>query len=79
MGCPELFFDPSRYRIDDIFGEKEFGKSMPSTAWSAICASDIDVRKELCRNIVLSGGSTMYEDLPDRFKSEIVAKAPTGA
>jgi len=37
------------------------------------------VRKELLKNIILSGGSTMYEGMPDRLKEEINQKAPTGA
>jgi actin-related protein len=71
MGCPELLFDPAK------FGNTE--KSMPGLAWSSISASDIDVRKELCKNVIMSGGSTMYEGIPDRLKSELVAKAPSGA
>lgn len=71
MGCPELLFNPSKW------GNSE--KSMPGLAWASITASDIDVRKELCKNVIMSGGSTMYEGIPDRLKSELVAKAPSGA
>jgi actin-related protein len=71
MGCPELLFNPAKY------GNNE--KSMPGLAWASISASDIDVRKELCKNVIMSGGSTMYEGIPDRLKSELVAKAPSGA
>ena len=71
MGCPELLFDPARY------GNTE--KSMPGLAWSSISASDIDVRKELCKNVIMSGNSTMYEGIPDRLKSELVAKTPSSA
>merc|ERR1719163_901580 len=71
MGCPELLFNPAKY------GSSE--KSMPALAWASITASDIDVRKELCKNVIMSGGSTMYEGIPDRLKSELVAKAPSGA
>jgi actin len=42
-------------------------------------ASDIDTRSELCKNIILSGGSTMYEGIADRIKSEISALAPDGS
>jgi actin-related protein len=71
MGCPELLFNPSKY------GNNE--KSMPALAWASISASDIDVRKELCKNVIMSGGSTMYEGIPDRLKQELVNKAPSGA
>ena len=37
---------------------------------------DIDVRRELYGNIVLSGGSTKYKGLPERLDKEITALAP---
>jgi len=52
---------------------------MPDLAWASVQAADIDVRKELCKNIIMSGGSTMYEGIADRLKSELVARAPSGA
>lgn len=52
---------------------------MPDLAWASVTASDIDVRKELCKNIIMSGGSTMYEGIADRLKKELVARAPSGA
>jgi len=39
----------------------------------------VDVRKDLCKNIIMSGGSTMYDGIADRLKQEIIAKAPSGA
>ena len=42
-------------------------------------SSDIDIRRDLCKNLILSGGSTMYQGLPDRLKDEIVALAPAGS
>lgn len=41
--------------------------------------SDIDVRKDLCKNIIMSGGSTMYDGIADRLKSELTQRAPSGA
>jgi actin len=37
---------------------------------------DMDVRKDLYSNIVLSGGNTMFEGLPERLENEIRALAP---
>ena len=37
---------------------------------------DIDVRKDLYANIVLSGGTTMYAGIADRMSKEITALAP---
>lgn len=34
-------------------------------------AADIDMRNELYKHIVLSGGSTMYPGLPSRLEREI--------
>merc|ERR1712192_349496 len=54
-------------------------KSLHALTWQSVQASDIDVRKELCKNLILSGGTTMYQGLPDRLKDEIVGLAPAGA
>jgi len=71
MSAPELLFQPS------LNGKT--CKSAPELAWASVQASDVDLRKDLCKNVILSGGTTMYEGLPDRLKEEIVKKAPQGA
>jgi len=38
---------------------------------------DVDIRKDLYANIVLSGGSTMFDGLSDRVTKEVVALAPS--
>jgi actin len=38
---------------------------------------DVDVRKDLYSNIVLSGGSTMYNGIAERLNKEVVALAPS--
>jgi actin-related protein len=38
---------------------------------------DIDVRKDLYANIVMSGGTTMYEGIAERLNKEVVALAPS--
>merc|ERR1711881_348482 len=68
---PELLFDPQQNGMNC--------KSMPDLAWASVMASDIDVRKELCKNIIMSGGSTMYEGIADRLKTELTNRAPSGA
>merc|ERR1712096_281619 len=37
---------------------------------------DVDIRKDLYANVVLSGGSTMYPGITDRMQKEITALAP---
>jgi len=71
MGCPELLFKP------DLNGKS--CKSIQHLCNASIVASDIDVRKDLCKNVILSGGTTMYEGLPDRLKMEILKLLPPGA
>ncbi|MCL4122904.1 UNVERIFIED_CONTAM: hypothetical protein GTU68_045067 [Idotea baltica] len=38
---------------------------------------DIDIRKDLFANNVLSGGTTMYPGIADRMQKEITALAPS--
>lgn len=38
---------------------------------------DIDVRKDLLANIVLSGGSTMFDGIAERLTKELVELAPS--
>lgn len=37
---------------------------------------DIDVRRDLYENLVMSGGSTMFEGAPERLQNEIANLAP---
>jgi len=41
--------------------------------------SDLDIRKDMCKNIVMSGGSTMFEGIADRFHKELIKLAPANA
>lgn len=38
---------------------------------------DLDIRKDLYGNIVMSGGTTMYAGISDRMQKEITALAPS--
>ena len=49
---------------------------MHKLAFKSITESDLDVRKDLYENIILSGGSTLYEGLPDRVESEVDKMCP---
>ena len=37
---------------------------------------DVDIRKDLYANVVMSGGTTMYAGIADRLSKEITALAP---
>merc|ERR1712080_299527 len=59
--CPESMFRPS------FLGMEVNG----------IMKCDIDIRKDLYANTVLSGGTTMYPGIADRMQKEITALAPS--
>jgi actin beta/gamma 1 len=66
--CPEVLFKPSL-----------IGKEIPGAhtcLFDTIMKCDVDIRKDLYANIVLSGGTTMYEGIADRLTKEMVALAP---
>jgi actin beta/gamma 1 len=42
----------------------------------SITDCDLDVRTDLYGNIILSGGTTLYEGLPDRLEKEVSALCP---
>merc|ERR1719228_2352952 len=44
--------------------------------FNSIMKCDIDIRKDLYANTVLSGGSTMYPGIADRMQKEITSMAP---
>ena len=47
------------------------------TTFNSIKICDVDIRKDLYGNIVLSGGTTMYNGLPERMQKEISNLAPS--
>lgn len=51
--CPEALFQPS------LLGKDE-GDGVAATCFNSIMKCDVDIRKELYSNIVLSGGTTMF-------------------
>ncbi|KAK3867944.1 hypothetical protein Pcinc_026621 [Petrolisthes cinctipes] len=66
--CPEAIFTPS-YIGMEATGIHEF-------VYNAIMKCDIDIRKDLYSNNVLSGGTTMYPGIADRMQKEITNLAP---
>lgn len=66
--CPEALFKPS------LIG-KEF-PGVGEQTYQSIMKSDVDVRKDLYANIVLSGGTTLYAGLPERLTKEVQKQAP---
>ncbi|GAA51173.1 actin beta/gamma 1 [Clonorchis sinensis] len=67
--CPEALFQPS------FLGMESAG--IHETTYNSIMKCDVDIRKDLYANTVLSGGSTMYPGIADRMQKEITALAPS--
>lgn len=44
---------------------------------NSIMACDIDIRRDMYNNIVLSGGSTMFPGIKDRLAKEVTAVSPS--
>nr|CAH7731525.1 unnamed protein product [Callosobruchus chinensis] len=61
--APEALFQPHLINVE--------GPGIAELVFNTIQAADIDMRSELYKHIVLSGGSTMYPGLPSRLEREI--------
>ena len=66
--APEYLFKPLEMN----------GKELPSIqelTYNSIQECDVDVRRDLYNNIILSGGTTMYEGIQERLVKEIESRA----
>ncbi|KAJ3675480.1 hypothetical protein LUZ60_004522 [Juncus effusus] len=61
---PEIFFSPEIYGSD-------FTTSLPAVIDKCIQSTPIDTRRALYKNIVLSGGSTMFKDFHRRLQRDL--------
>jgi len=66
--CAEVLFKPS------LIGKEIEG--VHRTTYDSIMKCDVDIRKDLYGNIVLSGGTTMFDGIADRMQQEITDLAP---
>jgi len=67
--CPETLFKPNFIGLE--------ASGVHDTTFASIMKCDIDVRKDLYANVVLSGGTTMYEGLDARMTKELTQLAPS--
>ncbi|KAM9995485.1 hypothetical protein ACTFIY_001670 [Dictyostelium cf. discoideum] len=67
--CPEALFQPS------FLGMESAG--IHEATYNSIMKCDVDIRKDLFGNVVLSGGSTMFPGIADRMDKELTALAPS--
>merc|ERR1711943_72246 len=66
--CPELMFKPA---LDgkEMMGLHELTKKTVNDC-------DLDVRKDLLGNVVMSGGTTMFPNMPERLQAELQGLVP---
>jgi actin-related protein len=66
--CPEVLFQPN------FIGKEEQG--VHKLTFDSIMKCDVDIRKDLYANTVMSGGTTMFTGLAERLNKEMVNLAP---
>ena len=67
--CPEALFQPSFLGMDE--------PGLHLLIYNSIMKSDVDIRKDLYGNVVLSGGSSMFPGIADRMLKELTALVPS--
>jgi actin len=66
--CPEVLFKPNFIGLEQ--------EGVHKLTFSSIMKCDVDIRKDLYNNIVMSGGTTMFNGISERMQKEIKALAP---
>uniref|UniRef100_A0A8C4NGQ9 Actin, beta 1 n=1 Tax=Eptatretus burgeri TaxID=7764 RepID=A0A8C4NGQ9_EPTBU len=66
--CPEVMLQPSFMGMESI--------GIHESTYNSIMKCDIDIRKDLYANTVLSGGTTMYPGIADRLQKEMIIAPP---
>ncbi|KAF7374323.1 hypothetical protein MSAN_00315700 [Mycena sanguinolenta] len=67
--APEALFRPSMIGLE--------AAGIHDTTLNSIMKCDLDIRRDLYSNVVLSGGSTMFPGIADRMQKELGSVAPT--
>jgi len=67
--CPEPLFQPN------LIGKESDG--IHKLTYNSIQKCDVDIRRDLYTNTVLSGGSTMFDGIDKRLTKEMEALAPS--
>merc|ERR1712083_109364 len=67
--CPEPLFEPS------LIGKES--AAINKLTYDSIQKCDVDIRRDLYTNTVLSGGSTMFNKIDTRLQKELTALAPS--
>merc|ERR1712039_207588 len=67
--CPEVLFQPA------FIGKELDG--IHQLTYQSIMKCDVDIRKDLYGNTVMSGGTTMFPEINNRVQKEMTALAPS--
>jgi actin beta/gamma 1 len=67
--CPEVLYQPS------LIGRESNG--IHDCTFQTIMKCDVDIRRDLYANIVMSGGTTMFPGIAERMTKELTALAPS--
>jgi actin-related protein len=70
--CPEVLFQPC------LIGKESMCGGIHDCVFRTIMKCDIDIRRDLFSNIVLSGGTTMFPGLSERMTREVSNLVPSG-
>jgi len=66
--CPEVLFQPN------FIGKEQGG--IHQLTFDSIMKCDVDIRRDLYQNTVLSGGTTMFQGIDKRLTKEMTSLAP---
>eukprot|EP00656_Telonema_subtile_P047895 TRINITY_DN5578_c0_g1_i2.p1 TRINITY_DN5578_c0_g1~~TRINITY_DN5578_c0_g1_i2.p1 ORF type:complete len:135 (-),score=35.00 TRINITY_DN5578_c0_g1_i2:185-589(-) len=70
LRCPELLFTPS------LRAGHEEHKGLHQLVEQTAAATEMDVRPHLLQNVILSGGTTCFDQLPERLEAELSKITP---
>jgi len=65
--CPEVMFNPSLVGMES--------EGIHKLTFNSIQKCDVDIRKDLYGNVVMSGGTTMFPHIDERMKAEMTKQA----
>jgi len=66
---PEVLFSPSKLGLES--------DGIHKLTFASIMKCDVDVRRDLYSNIVMSGGTTMFPGIAERMKAEVKSLSPS--
>ena len=68
---PEILFNPS------LAGRELSANGVHDAVYQTISKCDVDLRRDLYNNVVLSGGTTFFDGMGERMQKELTALVPS--